>query len=112
MRLLYVLSFCGFVAIATRLEFLSKVSLQLLHILSFYGCVAIATLEFLMKVSLPLLHVLSFCGFVAIATRLEFLWFRCNCFTTRVSEEGFVAIATRLEFLRNNSLQLLHVFIF
>ena len=51
----------GFVAIAARLEFLMKVSLQLLYILSFCGFVAIAIrLEFLRKVSLQLLHVLSF----------------------------------------------------
>ena len=52
----------GFVAIATRLEFLKKVSLQLLYVLgSEEGFVAITTgLEFLKKVSLQMLHVLSF----------------------------------------------------
>ena len=35
LQLLYVLSFCGFVAIVTRVKFLRKVSLQLLYVLGF-----------------------------------------------------------------------------
>ena len=74
----------GFVAIATRLGFVGKVSVQILHVLSVYD-------------------------FVAIAKRLEFLWFHCNCSKSWLSVEVFIVIGTRLEFLKEVSLQLLHV---